>query len=168
MANFNKVILAGNLTRDPQLSYLPSSTPVCEFGLAINRKWKGQDGQMREEACFVDARIFGKPAETFNQYMSKGQPVLIEGRLRYETWEGKDGNRKSRLSVVVDTFQFLGGPNRTGQGGARSAPPPQRAAYSAPAAGGYAPPAPAYDQLAGGMDEMPPVEEAPSGDEIPF
>jgi len=84
MANFNKVILAGNLTRDPQLSYLPSNTPVCEFGMAINRKWRGQDGQMREEACFVDLRIFGRQAETFNQYMSKGRAVLVEGRLRLD------------------------------------------------------------------------------------
>ncbi len=165
MANFNKVILAGNLTRDPQLSYLPSNTPVCEFGMAINRKWRGQDGQMRDETCFVDLRVYGRQAETFNQYMSKGRPVLVEGRLRLDQWEGKDGQKRSKLYVVVDSFQFLGGP---GQGGARSGPPAQRAAYPAPAAGGYAPPAPAYDPPAGVMDEMPPMDESPSGDEIPF
>ena len=90
MANYNKVILLGNLTRDPQLSYLPSQTPVCEFGLAVNRRWRGQDGQQKEDTCFIDCRCYGKQAETFNQYMNKGKPVLVEGRLQLDTWEGKD------------------------------------------------------------------------------
>src|SRR5207244_12643299 len=98
MANFNKVILAGNLTRDPQLTYLPNNTPVAEFGLAINRKWKAPDGQMKEDVCFVDCRAFGRQAETLNQYMKKGRPLLVEGRLRYEQWEGKDGQKRSKLS----------------------------------------------------------------------
>ena len=108
MANFNKVILAGNLTRDPQLSYLPSNTPVVEFGLAINRKWRGQNGEMREETCFVDCSCYGKQAETLNQYMSKGRPLLVEGRLQFQQWTAKDGGKRSKLKVVVEQFQFLG------------------------------------------------------------
>ncbi len=86
MANFNKVILVGNLTRDPQLSFLPSNTPVVEFGLAINRRWRGQNGEMREETCFVDCRAYGRSAETINQYMSKGGPLLVEGRLQFQQY----------------------------------------------------------------------------------
>jgi single-strand DNA-binding protein len=131
------VILAGNLTRDPQLSYLPSGTPVCEFGLAINRKWKAQQtGEMREETCFVDCRAFGRQAETLNQYMSKGRPLLVEGRLKYDQWEGKDGQKRSKLSVVTDTFQFLGsGPGGGSRGGSdRSQPPPPSDDDAPPAA----------------------------------
>jgi single-strand DNA-binding protein len=159
MANFNKVILAGNLTRDPQLSYLPSGTPVCEFGLAINRRRKGADGQMREETCFVDCRAFGAQAENLNRYMAKGRPLLVDGRLRYEQWESKEGQKRSRLSVVVENFQFLGAPGGReareggeGEGGERTAPP-RRADVPAATA---APP----------EEEMPPLTDA--GDEIPF
>ena len=106
--NFNKVILIGNLTRDPQMSYLPSQTPVCEFGLAVNRKWKGQDGQQKEEVCFVDCHCYGKQAETFNQYMSKGRPILVEGRLQLDTWESKDGQKRSKHRIFVERFQFMG------------------------------------------------------------
>jgi single-strand DNA-binding protein len=113
VANYNKVILMGNLTRDPQLSFLPSSTPVCEFGLAINRRWRGQDGNLQDETCFVDCSVYGRQAETFNQYMSKGKPVLVEGRLRLRQWEAQDGQKRSKLSVVVERFQFVG-PGRPG------------------------------------------------------
>lgn len=116
MANFNKVILAGNLTRDPQLSNLPSGMAVCELGLAINRKWRPQGGgDMREEVCFVDLRAYGKTAETIAQYMQKGKPLLVEGRLKYDQWEAKDGGKRSKLYVVVDNFQFLG--SAQGKGG---------------------------------------------------
>ena len=87
MANFNKVILAGNLTRDPQLSHTPSQVPVCEFGLAINRRWRGAEGQPREETCFVECQAWRRTAEIINQYMSKGRPILVEGRLTYDAWE---------------------------------------------------------------------------------
>ncbi len=116
MASYNKVILVGNLTRDPQLSYLPSNTPVCEFGLAVNRRWRGQDGESRESVCFVDCRIYRKAAETFNQYMSKGQPVLVEGHLDFQQWETSDGQKRSKHMVIVQNFQFLGG-GRGGDGG---------------------------------------------------
>ena len=116
MASYNKVILIGNLTRDPQLSYLPSNTPVCEFGLAVNRRWRGQDGEQRESVCFVDCRIYGKSAETFNQYMSKGQASLVEGHLDFQQWETSDGQKRSKHMVFVQSFQFLGG-GRGGDGG---------------------------------------------------
>jgi len=109
MANFNRVILAGNLTRDPQLSYLPSQTPVVEFGLAINQRWTGKDGQQREETCFIDCRAYRRQAEVINQYLSKGRGILIEGRLQFATWEGQDGQRRSKHRVLVDRFQFIGG-----------------------------------------------------------
>ncbi|MCK5472476.1 MAG: single-stranded DNA-binding protein, partial [Planctomycetes bacterium] len=96
MANLNKVMLMGNLTRDPQLSYLPSQTAVVEFGLAMNRKWKGQDGQMKEETCFVDCRAFGKLAENINKYLSKGRPLFVEGRLTFDSWTAQDGSKRSK------------------------------------------------------------------------
>ncbi len=153
MANFNKVILAGNLTRDPQLSYLPSNTPVCEFGMAVNRKWKSPTGEAKEDTCFVDLRAFGRQAETLNQYMSKGKPLLVEGKLRYDQWEGKDGQKRSKLYVVVDNFQFLGAPSGDGGRGAAARPParPQSAA------------------TAEGHEEMPPADaETAPNDAIPF
>ena len=108
-ANYNRVILAGNLTRDPELSYTPNNTAICKFGMAINRKWTPQGGEAKEEMCFVDCVTFGRQAETLNQYMRKGRPVLIEGRLTYSAWEGQDGKRRSKLEVTVERFQFLGG-----------------------------------------------------------
>ena len=151
MANYNKVILVGNLTRDPQMSYLPSQTPVAELALAVNRRWRGQDNQQREETCFIDCRAYGKQAETINQYLSKGQPILIEGRLQFDQWEGKDGVKRSKHRVIVERFQFLGGP---GQGNAkpRSAGAP---AQAPPAQGNFQEPGPAPD-----------LQEP--GDDIPF
>lgn len=109
MANYNRIILLGNLTRDPQLSYLPSQTPVVEFGLAVNRTWKDQAGQKKEEVLFIDCKVFGKPAEVVNQYAKKGQPLLVEGRLTLEQWDGKDGQKHSKHRVVVEGFQLMGG-----------------------------------------------------------
>jgi single-strand DNA-binding protein len=119
MANFNKVFLMGNLTRDPQLSYLPSQTAVVEFGLAVNRKWTGKDGQDKTEVCFVDCRAFGRMAENINKYLSKGRPLFVEGRLTFDSWTAQDGTKRSRHRVTVESFQFLGsaaGPGQTGQG----------------------------------------------------
>ncbi len=107
MANFNKILLMGNLTRDPQLSYTPNQTPVVDFGLATNRKWTGQDGSQREETCFVDCRAFGRQAENINKYLSKGRLVFIEGRLTFDTWTAQDGTKRSRHRVTVETFQFM-------------------------------------------------------------
>jgi single-strand DNA-binding protein len=116
MANVNRVILIGNLTRDPQLKYLPSQTAVAEFGLATNRKFKSATGEDREEVCFVDCTAFGKAGEIINQYCQKGKQLYIEGRLKFDSWEDKQGGgKRSKLSVVVENFQFLGG--RDGAGG---------------------------------------------------
>jgi single-strand DNA-binding protein len=117
MANLNKVLLMGNLTRDPQLKYLPSQTAVVDFGLAVNRRWKGQNGEDREETTFVDCSAIAKTAEVINQYFTKGKPIFIEGRLKYDTWEDKQGGgKRSKLSVVIENFQFIGGRDG-GQGG---------------------------------------------------
>jgi len=131
MANFNKVLLIGNLTRDPQLSYLPSQTPVVEFGLAVNRKWTGKDGQSKDETCFVDCRAFGRLAENINKYMTKGRPLFVEGRLSYDTWTAQDGSKRSRHRVVVENFQFLGAP----PGGTDSQVQPDGASSEGPAKG---------------------------------
>ncbi|MBN2137233.1 MAG: single-stranded DNA-binding protein [Sedimentisphaerales bacterium] len=109
MANYNKVMLMGNLTRDPQLSYTPNQTAIVDFGLAVNRKWKGQDGSPREETCFVDCTSFGRQAETINKYLSKGRAVFVEGRLTFDSWTGQDGTKRSKLKVTVENFQFLPG-----------------------------------------------------------
>src|SRR5687767_16029380 len=109
MASFNKVLLMGNLTRDPQLKYLPSQTAVCDFGLACNRKFRTAAGEDREEVTFVDITAFGKQAEIINQYCQKGKQMFIEGRLKFDTWEDKQGGgKRSKLSVVVENFQLLG------------------------------------------------------------
>lgn len=109
MPSYNKVILLGNLTRDPQLSYMPSQTAVVEFGLATNRKWQGQDGTRHDETCFVDCQMYGKRAEVINKYMHKGDPLLVEGRLKFDQWEAKDGSKRSKLRVFVESFEFVGG-----------------------------------------------------------
>ena len=116
MANFNKVLLIGNLTRDPQLSYLPSQTAVVDFGLAVNRRWTGKDGEKKEDTCFVDCTAFGRPAETINKYLSKGRPVFVEGRLTFSSWTAQDGTKRSKLKVTVENFQFLGPPSGGGSG----------------------------------------------------
>ncbi len=108
MANFNKILLVGNLTRDPQLSYLPSEAAVVDFGLAVNRRWTGQDGSQRNETCFVDCRMFGKRAEVINKYCKKGNPLLVEGRLTFDSWTAQDGTRRSKHRVTVENFEFLG------------------------------------------------------------
>ncbi len=114
MANYNKILLIGNLTRDPQLSYLPSETPVVDFGLAVNRRWKSREGENREETCFIDCRAFGRLAENINKYMRKGRPLFVEGRLTFDTWTAQDGSKRSRHKVTVENCQFLGAP--TGEG----------------------------------------------------
>jgi single-strand DNA-binding protein len=108
MANFNKVILAGNLTRDPELRYTPKGMAIAKITLAINRSWKSETGEMKEEVTFVDVDAFGRTAENIGQYFKKGRPILVEGRLKYDTWEDKQTNQKrSKLGVVLETFQFL-------------------------------------------------------------
>ncbi len=106
--NFNRIILAGNLTRDPQLSYLPSQTAVIEFGLAVNRRWKSKEGEDKEETCFVDCRMFGKRAEVINKYCKKGNPLFVEGRLTFDSWQAQDGTKRSKHRITVENFEFIG------------------------------------------------------------
>lgn len=115
MSSFNQVILLANLTRDPQTKTLPSQTTVTEFGVAMNRKFKTQSGEEREEVTFVDVAAFGKTGELIAQYFTKGKPILLQGRLKFDSWE-KDGQKRSKLSVVVDAFQFVGGRDGGGNG----------------------------------------------------
>jgi len=166
MANYNKVILAGNLTRDPQLSYTPTQTPVVDFGIAINRKYRGQDGQQREETCFVDCRAFARRAEVINQWFTKGKPILVEGRLHFSSWE-KDGRKHSKLRVVVDTFEFMGSaPGGQGGGQGGSYAPRQQA----PAPQQQAPPPPQQQQApqSNYSDEAPPPDMDMGSEDIPF
>jgi len=108
MANFNKVIIAGNLTRDVELKYTPKGTAVAKLGIAINRSWTGDDGQKREDVTFVDVDAFGKQAETLAKYIKKGRSILIEGRLKLDQWDDKQtGQKKSRLGVLLESFSFL-------------------------------------------------------------
>lgn len=144
MANFNKVLLMGNLTRDPELRYTPKGTAVATIGVAVNRRWKDETGQQREETTFVDVDSFGRTAENIGQYFKKGRPIFIEGRLRYQTWEDKQsGQKRSKLSVTMENFQFVDS-QRSGDG-AGDAP------RSRPAA-------------APDSSETPPPEE----DDVPF
>ncbi|BAT72451.1 single-strand DNA-binding protein [Thermosulfidibacter takaii ABI70S6] len=104
----NKVFLAGNLTKDPEMRYMPSGSPVTNFRLAVNRRFRNRNGEEVEEVCFIDVVVYGRMAEICNEYLSKGRNVLVEGRLRYETWE-TDVGRRSKHVVVADSVKFLGG-----------------------------------------------------------
>jgi len=107
MANLNKVMLIGNLTRDVELRYTPGGTAVCSFGLATNRKWKNKQGEQQEEVTFVDVEAWARTAELCQQYLSKGSPLFVEGRLKLDQWQSKDGQRRSKLKVVIENMQFL-------------------------------------------------------------
>jgi single-strand DNA-binding protein len=107
MANLNKVMMIGNLTRDPELRHTPGGMAIADFAMAINRQRKGADGNRVDEVCFVDITAFGKQAEVINQYVRKGRPLFVEGHLRLEQWTSQDGQKRSKLSVVVEGFQFL-------------------------------------------------------------
>lgn len=115
MPNYNKVFLMGNLTRDVELRTIPSGQQVAQLGLAISRRYRTKEGDDREETTFVDCEAWGRQAEVISQYMSKGKPIFIEGRLKFDTWEDKEGKKQSKLRVVIDDFQFLG--SREGGGG---------------------------------------------------
>ncbi len=104
---FNRVILVGNLTRDPELRYLPNGQAVCSSGIATNRRFKKQDGSQGEEVCFVDITLFGRTAEIANQYLKKGSKILVEGRLKYDTWTDTSGQKRSKHSVQVESLQML-------------------------------------------------------------
>src|SRR3954470_22066030 len=144
MASFNKVILLGNLTRDPEVRYTPKGTAVTELGMAVNRVYTAENGEKREETTFVDVTLGGRTAEIAGEYLKKGRPVFIEGRLQLDTWDDKQsGQKRSKLKVVGEGLQLLGGRAGGGAGGggggdeasggsrsSRPAPPPQRSAPS--------------------------------------
>jgi single-strand DNA-binding protein len=158
MANFNKVILAGNLTRDPELRYTPKGTAIAKFGLAINRTWKNEAGENKEEVCFVDVDAFSRQAEVIAQYMRKGKPILLEGRLKLDTWEDKNTHQKqSKLKVHLEAFSFID------TKGPEAGAPPSPDAPRRPAAAPGAPPA-AAKPAEGPEGEAPAVEE----DDVPF
>ena len=153
MANYNKVLLMGNLTRDPELRYTPKGTAIAEIGLAINRKWKSETGEAKEEVTFVDVAAYGRTAEVIAQYLKKGRPIMIEGRLKFDQWDDKQtGQKRSKLRVVCESFEFLDSGNRGAEGGAPAAPRPAR-----PAA---APSAPAAEPVEG--------DGPPESDDVPF
>lgn len=109
MLGFNKVFVMGNLTRDPELRYTPNGQAVASFGVATNRRWNTPEGERRDEVEFHNIVVWGRQAETINQYLKKGQPIFVEGRLKTQNWEGPDGVRRTRTEIVVETFQFVGG-----------------------------------------------------------
>lgn len=158
MPGYNKVILIGNLTRDPELRYTSKGMAIAKLGLAVSRSWRdANSGELKEEVTFVDIDAFGKQAETLGQYMKKGRPLFVEGRLRLDTWEDKQTNQKrSRLGVVLEAFQFIdSGGQRDGAGSRAAAAAPTAAAA---AAATTAPAAPSSE-----------VPDAPhEEDDIPF
>lgn len=129
MANLNKVMLIGNLTRDPELRHTPKGTAVAELGMAINRVWRDEQGQKQEDTTFVDVTLWGRQAEVAQQYLAKGNPCYIEGRLQLDTWDDKaTGQKRSKLRVVGETLQLLGSKPSAGGGGNYSERPQQASA----------------------------------------
>ncbi|MBL6918878.1 MAG: single-stranded DNA-binding protein [Puniceicoccaceae bacterium] len=150
MASFNKVILMGNLTRDPETRVTATGLTICKFGLAINRVFTTKDGERKEETTFVDVDAFGKQAEVITKYIRKGDPLFIEGRLKFDQWEANDGQKRSKLGVVLDKFEFIGGRSENNASGGSSN------------SGGYEQSSPPKRQVA---DEKPAASEDFSADE---
>ena len=151
MASYNRVILVGNLTRDPELRYIPSGTAVTDIGLAVNDRRKNASGEWVEETTFVDVTLWARQAEVASEYLSKGAPVLIEGRLKLDSWENNEGQKRSKLRVVSERMQMLGSRGGGGGGGRQTAPQDSQ-----------------YDQaVPPEQSPAPPPEEPPEGD-IPF
>ncbi len=153
MASYNRVVLLGNVTRDPELRYIPSGTAVIDLGLAVSDRRKTSSGEWVEEPTFVDITLWGRTAEVAGEYLSKGSPVLIEGRLKLETWENNEGQKRSKLKVIGERMQLLG---TRAPGGGGSRPATQDTQYSQPA-----PPEPDYEA-------PPPQSPGGGGDDIPF
>ncbi len=158
MASFNKVILAGNLTRDPEMRYTPKGTAVVRITLAVNRTYTGEDGQKKEEVSFIDVDAWGRQAEVISQYMKKGRPLLVEGRLKQDTWEDKNTHQKqSKIKVVLEGFSFID--SRGADSGSGEAARPRTATAAAAA------PAPAAAAPAEATEAEP---AAPEEDDVPF
>jgi len=140
MSTLNRVFLMGNLTRDPEVRYTPSGTAVGDLGLAVNETYKNKAGETVESTVFVDIEVWARQAETCAEYLYKGSPVFVEGRLKLDQWENQQGEKRSKLRVRADRVQFLGSPKRTAEGGdAPVAAPPVASTPAAP------PPAPVAD-----------------------
>jgi single-strand DNA-binding protein len=170
MASFNRVILLGNVTRDPELRYISTGTAVTEIGLAVNDRRKTASGEWVEETTFVDVTLWGRTAEVAGEYVTKGAPLLIEGRLKLDTWE-KDGKKNSKLRVVCDRMQLLGskgdGSKSDGPRGGGAARPRPAASRPAPDGGDFEQSEPDYD----GSQESPQGHSGSSvgaDDDIPF
>ena len=134
MASYNRVLLMGNLTRNPEIRYTPSGTAVADLGLAINESFKNKAGETVEQTCFVDVVVWGRQAETSAEYLQKGSPVFVEGRLQLDQWENQQGEKRSKLRVRADRVQFLGSPGKgTESSAAPAASAPQEAAPEQPA-----------------------------------
>ena len=159
MASFNKVVLVGNVTRDPELRYIASGTAVTDIGLAVNDRRKTATGEWVEETTFVDGTLWGRTAEVAGEYVTKGSPLLIEGRLKLDTWE-KDGKKNSKLRVVCERMQLLGGRGEGGRAGGKPRSPARAGNAAGAAVEEDYGAAPQYD---GGDDGS-----AGAGDDIPF
>lgn len=173
MPNLNKVMLIGNLTRDPEVRYTPKGTAVTDVGMAINRNFTLDDGERREETTFVDITFWGRQAEVIGEYMKKGRPLYAEGRLQLDQWEDKNsGQQRSRLKVVGENFQFLGGRDDQGGGGGGGGGGGRSYSQSGPPAQSPNPPqqqAPqqqAPPQQSSGQQNYEPIRE--EDDDIPF
>lgn len=163
MSSFNRVILVGNLTRDPELRYIPSGTAVCDVGLAVNDKRKDASGQWVEETTFVDITLWDKTAEVAAEWLKKGSSCLIEGRLKLDTWESKEGEKRSKLKVIGERMQMLGG---KGEGGGESN---GRGGRQASQGGGRAPTRGGAGRLADAQhNAVESAVHAPADDDIPF
>lgn len=163
MVSINIVILGGNLTRDPEVRYTPQGSAVASFGLAVNRSFKTKDGGQKDEVCFVDVETWGRQAETVGEYLKKGRPVLVEGRLVMDSWEGKDGQKRTRHKVTAMRVQFLGSRGQSGQ----SAPPPAAGAGGAE----VAPPTASFEEdfSAEEPSSPPPARGGgKGGEDLPF
>ena len=153
MASYNKVILAGNLTRDPELKFTPKGLAIAKLGIAVNRRWKSETGEVKEEVTFVDVDSFGKQAETVAQYFRKGNSILIEGRLRLDTWDDKQtGQKRSKLGVVLEGFSFL---DSKGQSDGSSGPTAPRSPASQPSNPSRPATAPDAEAMPGEDDDVP-------------
>ncbi|MBI3098253.1 MAG: single-stranded DNA-binding protein [Planctomycetes bacterium] len=163
MATLNKVLLIGNLTRDPELRYTQGGAAVCKFSLAVNRSYTGKDGEKKEEVCFIDVDVWQKLAELCAEYLKKGNPAFVEGRLKQDSWEGKDGTKRTKILVVADNVQFL----RAGgsRAGADAGGPPPEAEMSA----GAESDGPRIRPHSGSKN-APPSDEppGPEGEDTPF
>ena len=161
MASYNKVLLMGNLTRDPEVRYTPKGTAIANIGLAVNRRWTTDAGEQKEDVTFVDVEVWGRQAETVGQYLSKGKPIFVEGRLKLDSWEDKEsGQKKSKMKVVCEHFQFIGAPSG-GRGELKEQAPSDEAPARPASRGGRPATAPARDA---GEPEPPAAED----DNIPF